>query len=121
MLPVRFYKNAKTGEVILSLEGENDTELVLLNANSTDAAKEKHVPEVRIEGNKVNVQVGSVAHPMLENHYITMITLVTNKKAIRRNLKPGEAPVAEFNLIEGEKPVAVYEYCNLHGLWVKEL
>ena len=121
MLPVRFYRNTKTGEVILSLEGESDPELVLLNANSTDAAKEKHVPEVKVEDGTVHVQVGSIEHPMLENHYITMITLVTDKKAIRRNLKPGEKPVADFRLVEGENPIAVYEYCNLHGLWVKNL
>lgn len=121
MLPVRFYKNSRTGEVILSLEGENDPELSLLTANTTDAAKEKHVPEVSVDKNQVHVQVGSIAHPMLENHYITMITLITDRKAIRKNLRPGEEPKADFTLIEGEKPVSVYEYCNLHGLWVKEL
>lgn len=121
MLPVKFYKDTKTGEVILSLDNETEEGLVELKANSTDAAVEKHVPVVTIDGNKVHVEVGSTLHPMLENHYITMITLVTDRKAIRRNLKPGEQPMADFNLVDGEKVEACYEYCNLHGLWVKDL
>lgn len=92
-----------------------------LKANSVDAALEKHVPAVEIKGNEVIVQVGSVIHPMLDNHYITFIMLVTDKETRRVDLKPGEAPTHTFTLSEGEKPLAVYEYCNLHGLWVKEL
>lgn len=92
-----------------------------VKANSVDAALEKHVPAVEVEGNKVHVQVGSVIHPMLDNHYITFILLVTDKETRRIDLKPGEAPVHTFTLGEDEKPLAVYEYCNLHGLWVKEL
>lgn len=92
-----------------------------LKANSVDAAQEKHVPAVTVTGNKVEVQVGSVLHPMLENHYITFIILVTDKEVRRVDLKPGEQPVHTFTLSEGEKPLAVYEYCNLHGLWVKNL
>ena len=98
--------------------GEPMTEL---KAISVDAALEKHVPAVEVEGNKVIVQVGSVMHPMLDNHYITFIMLVTDKEIRRVDLKPGESPVHTFTLSEGEKPLAVYEYCNLHGLWVKEL
>ena len=95
--------------------------MVELKANSVDAALEKHVPAVEIKGNEVIVQVGSVIHPMLDNHYITFIMLVTDKETRRVDWKPGEAPTHTFTLSEGEKPLAVYEYCNLHGLWVKEL
>lgn len=91
-----------------------------LVANTKDAAYEKHIPEVTIEGNKVTVKVGSVEHPMVEEHYIQFIYLVTKKGAQKKCLSPGEAPVAEFALVDGDEVIAVYEYCNLHGLWKKE-
>ena len=84
---------------------------------STDAATEKHVPVVTVSGNKVNVVVGSVEHPMLDVHYIEWIILETNKGFHKYDLKPGERPRGEFLLGEGEEVVAAYEYCNLHGLW----
>ena len=98
--------------------GEKMTELV---ANTTDAAKEKHVPVVTVEGNLVTVTVGSVDHPMLPEHYIQWIYLQTEDGGHRKALEPGQAPKAVFALTEGEKPVAVYEYCNLHGLWKANL
>ena len=97
--------------------GEPMKELV---PNTTDAANEKHVPVVTVEGDVLKAVVGSVEHPMEEAHYIQFIFVETDKGGHRRALKPGEKPEAEFNL-HGEKPVAVYEYCNLHGLWKKEL
>ena len=92
-----------------------------LTANTTDGAKEKHVPVVTVEGSTVTVAVGSVEHPMLDNHYITMIALETNLGSARRALKPGDAPAAKFALAEDEIPVAAYEYCNLHGLWKADI
>lgn len=97
--------------------GQKMTELV---ANTEDAATEKHVPVVSVEGNKVKIEVGSVEHPMMEKHYIMFILLETNKGVHKKYLNPGEKPVAEFSLLEDEKPVIAYEYCNLHGLWSKE-
>ena len=90
-------------------------------ANTVDAAREKHVPEVAIEGNLVKVQVGSVAHPMLDAHYIQFIILETKKGYQKVDLKPGQEPAAQFLVAEGDAPVAVYEYCNLHGLWKAEI
>lgn len=98
--------------------GENMTELV---ANTAEASNEKHLPEVSIEGNTVKAVVGSVLHPMEEKHWIQWIYLETNKAGHRYCLKPGEAPEAIFHLAEGEKPLAVYEYCNLHSLWLTKL
>lgn len=98
--------------------GEN---MQLLKANSTDAATEKHVPVVEIEGNVAKVLVGSVTHPMTEDHHIAYIFLETNLGVHRANLNVTGAPEATFLLAEGEKAVAAYEYCNLHGFWVKEL
>ena len=89
--------------------------------NTKDAALEKHVPAVTVKDDRVEVVVGDVVHPMLEEHFIQEIMLVTNHSTHIRHLKAGEEPRAVFMLAEGEKPVAVYEYCNLHGLWVKEL
>ena len=92
-----------------------------LKANTTDAAQEKHVPEVSVEGNLVKVKVGSVEHPMTEEHHIAFIYLETEHGVTRKDLDHTGKPEAVFALAEGEKPVAVYEYCNLHGLWKKEL
>ena len=85
--------------------------------NTTDGAKEKHVPVVEVNGNKVKVMVGEVAHPMLDVHYIEWIMIETKNGFQRKMLNPGEEPVAEFALLDGDKVVAAYEYCNLHGLW----
>ena len=92
-----------------------------LKANTTDAAQEKHVPEVSVEGNLVKVKIGSVEHPMTEEHHIAFIYLETENGVARKDLDHTGKPEAVFALAEGEKPVAVYEYCNLHGLWKKEL
>ena len=94
--------------------GEKMVELV---PNTTDAAQEKHVPVATVEGNKVVVNVGSVDHPMAAEHWIQWVYLETDKGGHRKVLNPGEKPHVVFALTEDEKPVAVYEYCNLHGLW----
>ena len=96
-------------------------EMQELTPNTVDAAKEKHVPVVTIEGNLVHVAVGSAVHPMLPEHYIQFIYLQTVKGGQYQTLKPGDKPEATFALAEGDKPVAAYEYCNLHGLWIKEI
>ncbi len=97
--------------------GEKMQQLV---PNSVEASGEKHVPAVTVEGDKIKVRVGSVDHPMLEEHYIEWIYVQTENGGQRKALKPGSAPEAEFSLT-GDKAVAVYAYCNLHGLWVNEL
>ena len=86
--------------------------------NTTEAAKEKHIPVIeKIEGG-YRVTVGSVEHPMLENHYIQWIELLTPNEVLRHELKPGEKPVAEFKT--DATKVLAREYCNLHGLWKAE-
>lgn len=93
--------------------GQEMTELV---ANTVDASKEKHVPAVKVEGNVVKVNVGAVDHPMLAEHNISWVYLETDKGGQRKCLAVGDAPSVEF-MLNGEKPIAVYAYCNLHGLW----
>ncbi len=84
---------------------------------SVDAATEKHVPVVEVNGNQVSVTVSSVPHPMMDAHFIQWVILETTNGYQRKTLHPGEEAKAVFLLAEGEKPVAAYEYCNLHGLW----
>lgn len=101
----------------------NGTTLLELKANSTDGAGEKHVPKVSYDKDKnvVVVEVGEVLHPMLDEHFINEITLDTDKGTYTKRLKPGTEPVVAFVVDEDETPVTVYEYCNLHGLWKKDL
>ena len=89
-----------------------------LVANTTDAAGEKHVPVVSIDGDKVVVKVGEVEHPSVPAHYIEFIVLETNTGIHTKWLKPGMKPEGVFKLVDGEKVLAAYEYCNLHGLWM---
>ncbi|MGI5976679.1 MAG: desulfoferrodoxin family protein [Candidatus Limivicinus sp.] len=97
--------------------GEPMEELV---PNSVEASGEKHVPVVTENGTELKVSVGSAAHPMLPEHFIQWIVLETDQGVMRKNLQPGEAPSAVFNFGEA-RPIAVYAYCNLHGLWKTEL
>ena len=87
----------------------------LLVENSTDAAQEKHVPVIEKVETGYKVTVGSVEHPMTEEHYIEFIELITNKKVLRKQLKPGDKPFGVFKT-QAEN-VTARAYCNLHGLW----
>ena len=88
--------------------------------NTVDASGEKHLPVVSVKDGVVNVSVGSVEHPMLDEHHIAWVCLQTENGVQRKHFKAGEPPVVSFAL-GGEKPVAVYAYCNLHGLWMTEV
>lgn len=92
-----------------------DQKMVLMTENTVDAAVEKHVPVIEIGADSITVKVGSVAHPMAEEHYIEWIELLADGKVYRQNLQPGEEPVATFPLVA--KSVTAREYCNLHGHW----
>ena len=92
-----------------------------LHANTTDAALEKHLPVVEVKKDVVQAKVGADDHPMDEDHYITWVYLETTRGGSLRVLKPGDQPQVEFRLSDGERPLAVYEYCNRHGLWKAEL
>jgi superoxide reductase len=98
--------------------GERMSELL---PNTVDASQEKHVPVAVIRGNTVEVTVGAVEHPMLKEHSILWIALETAEGNQRKLLTVGGAPKAEFALTASDHPKVVYEYCNLHGLWKKEL
>ena len=97
--------------------GQKMTQLI---PGTVEASVEKHLPVITVDGDKVKVEIGSVAHPMAEEHSILWVYLQTDKGGQRKNLEVGEAPAVEFSLCD-EKPVAVYAYCNLHGLWKTEV
>ena len=91
-----------------------------LEAGTVEASREKHIPEVSVDGNTVTVKVGSVLHPMVDEHLIEWVYLRTDRGGQRKILAPGGDPVVTFALAD-EKPLEVYAYCNLHGLWKTEL
>ena len=122
-MELKFFRCNHCGNIIVKIKdssvpvvccGENMQELV---PGTTDAAVEKHLPVYETNGSTVTVTVGSVSHPMLPEHSINWICLQTNKGFQLKYLNPGEEPKAVFALADGEKVEAVYEYCNLHGLW----
>lgn len=123
MKDVKFFRCNHCGNIIEMIHdagvpvvccGEKMHELV---PNTSDGAGEKHVPVVNVNGNSVVVRVGEVDHPMLPEHFIQWVYVQTNLGGMKKYLNPSEAPSAAFELAEGESVVAVYEYCNLHGLW----
>jgi len=123
MSMIDFYRCESCGNIVALIKKGGGTivccgkPMTKLEANSTDAAKEKHVPVVTKEDGKIKVTVGSILHPMLEEHYIEWIALVAEGKVEFKFLKPGEDAIAEFS---DTKSGEVYAYCNLHGLWKVE-
>ena len=104
-------------DIALYCCGEKMEELI---PNTTEASGDKHIPVAEVKGNVVEVNVGVENHPMAEVHWIKWVQLVTDKGSYRKQLNPGEKPHVAFWLGE-EKPVAVYAFCNLHGLWKTDL
>ena len=121
---MKFYQCSICGNIIELVDGDISRvrccgkEMDLMVSNVKDAAVEKHVPFTDIEEDMVYVKVGEVDHPMTEDHYITWVAAVYNDSVLKYNFKPGEVPEAVFDYEEG---MVVYAYCNLHGLWKKEL
>lgn len=91
-----------------------------LTPNTVEASVEKHLPVVTVEDGIVRVNVGSADHPMIPEHFIQWVCLETDKGVYRKALQPGQAPNVTFCSCD-EKPIAVYAYCNLHGLWMTAL
>lgn len=119
----RFFICAHCGKIVALVKetgvpviccGEKMSEII---PSTTDASVEKHIPIYKVENNKVYVNVGSVEHPMTDDHYIEWISLQTNAGNQRKFLKPNSKPEICFALCEGEEVEAVYAFCNLHSLW----
>ena len=125
-MEMKFYRCAHCGQIVAIVKktgvpviccGEPMKELI---PGTTDAAAEKHVPSFEVKGDFVEVTVGSVEHPMLEEHYIEWIAVQTKQGNQRKSLEPGEPPKACFRICDGDEVEAVYAYCNLHSLWKAE-
>ena len=118
-----FYRCPVCGQIVAIVKGTGvpiiccGKPMQKIEAGTTDASVEKHVPVYEVSGNFVTVTVGSVEHPMLPEHYIEWIALKTKAGNQRKALKPGDAPKACFAICEGDEVEAVYAYCNLHSLW----
>jgi len=97
--------------------GEKMAELV---PNTVEASHEKHLPVVEVKGDSINVQVGSALHPMEDAHNIMYVYVETQHGGQRKSLNAGEEPKLTFTF-SNDKPVAVYAYCNLHGLWKTDI
>ena len=99
--------------------GDNMSEVT---PNVTEASREKHLPEIKIEGDRVTVTVGAenARHPQLPEHAIAWVALVTTGGNQRKMLTPDGKAEAVFMLAPGERVVKAFAYCNLHGLWVTE-
>lgn len=117
----QIYKCEVCGNIVEVLQGAGGTlyccsqPMALLDENTVDASKEKHVPVIEKVDGGVLVKVGSIDHPMEPNHYITMIEVHAGKKLYRQYLNPGDKPEAFFKI--DEEVEYAREYCNLHGLW----
>ena len=123
---VKFFVCEHCGNVVEKVEDHGvpvmccGKKMVELVPGVVEASHEKHIPVAKVEGNLVKVAVGSVEHPMAEEHSILWVALESDKGLYRKHLEVGKAPEAVFALAD-EKPVAVYAYCNLHGLWKSEI
>ena len=124
-MKMKFYKCKHCGQIVAIVKktggkvvccGEEMEEII---PGSVDASVEKHVPQYEVNGNIVEVTVGSVEHPMIPEHYIEWIAIQTKFGNQRKALKPNDKPIAKFALVEGDEVETVYAYCNLHGLWRK--
>lgn len=117
---VRFYRCPICGNVIGLIEGNAEhimccgKPMELMEANSTDAAQEKHVPSCEKVGNEIVVKVGEVEHPMVDDHYIQWIAQVSENRTTRVRLEPGQTTETKFPYIPNS---TIFAYCNKHGLW----
>ena len=113
---IKFDLKASNGEIIATSEVYK-TKVSCLNGVKSVA---KNAPVANVEDNKVVVNVGSVDHPMVDEHFIEWVYVQTENGGQRKTLKPGDAPNVSFCLGD-DQAVAVYAYCNLHGLWMTEV
>ena len=122
-MEMKFYRCKRCGQIVAIVKktgakivccGEEMEEII---PGSVDASHEKHVPVYEVKGNRVEVRIGSVDHPMILEHYIEWVAIQTKLGNQRKALKPNEKPFVSFVLEDGDTVEAVYAYCNLHGLW----
>lgn len=126
MSATKFYICEKCGNTVGMIHSSGvpmvccGQKMTAIEAGTVEASREKHIPVVTLSGNTVKVDVGSVAHPMVAEHSILWVYLETDKGGQRKNLEVGAEPTVTFAIAD-EKPIAVYAYCNLHGLWKADI
>ena len=122
-MEMKFYRCKHCGQIIAIVKkteakvvccGDVMEEII---PGSMDASLEKHVPQFKVNGDTVTVNVGSIDHPMIPEHYIEWVAIQTKLGNQRKALHPGDKPEVCFSLCDNDEVVAVYAYCNLHGLW----
>lgn len=121
-MELKFYTCKNCGNLVVMAGGGTSVEccgeaLKELVPGTTEGAAEKHLPVYRVEGNRVSVSVGSVEHPMTQEHSIKWVALQTKQGGQFKVLRPGWAPAASFALCDADEVEAAYAYCDLHGLW----
>ncbi len=115
------YRCEVCGNIVQILHGGVGTlvccnrSMKLLNELTKDSGMEKHVPVIERNGNTIKIKVGTVQHPMEEQHYIEWVEAISNDKIYRKHLQPGSKPEVEF-VIEGNNIIA-REFCTVHGMW----
>ena len=126
MSNTKFYICEKCGNIVHKIKDSGvpvvccGQKMTYLEPGVVEASHEKHIPVITVDGNTVTAIVGSVHHPMAEEHHIAWIYLETDKGGQMKHLEFNSEPTITFTLTD-EKPIAVYAYCNLHGLWKKEI
>ena len=126
MKEVKFYICRHCGNLVELIEDRGvplnccGTSMELLKPNSTDASKEKNIPVVHCLNGMMTVCVGEQRHPMEPEHYIQWIYVQTENGGMRHDLKPGDDPKTSFCLCN-DPVIAIYEYCNIHGLWMTKM
>ena len=114
MNKIKFYKEKETGKTTFTNKNLSSDKYIELKPNTKEASLEKHIPIYEKKDNKLIVTVGSVNHPMTEEHYIMWIALVKDDHITIKELSPNILPQVEFDYINNSE---IYIYCNLHGLW----
>lgn len=125
MEEIKLYRCNICGNIVMVMNDSGvvpeccGTQMEQLTVNREDAAFEKHLPVVTAGAGWVQVDVGSILHPMKENHYIEWIAVLTDCGLHLRKLNPGDRPGAGF-MLNGEHMMAAYAFCNVHGLWMSQ-
>ncbi len=123
-----FFISNKCEHIVEVIRGEKDAELDCCGekmskmvAHESEEIREKHLPVITKDKNKVIVAVGKMYHPMEEKHSIGFVYLKTKRGCQRVDLKKTDDPAVEFLIAEGDEPIAAYAFCNLHGFWKTDI
>lgn len=124
---MKIYRCNKCGNILIVANDGGviptccNEQMELLEAKTHDGIIEKHLPVVKCCEQEICVEVGEKLHPMEKEHYIQMIILETNKGYYLRKLTAKDEPKAKFKICESELPITVYEYCNIHSLYKRDV